>query len=369
MEADTNKKDVTVVNDTDTDTKINKTGDGTSSSQKSTEKPEIRGWLKVFLYVLGLTCVSGVIGLLINVFLDASKGFIVFQIADILRFGFIICLSIIAINKFVKKASNAIFYGRAVVVMCALGNIMYVLIYPDADDVWKSVARLLWWVAWFFFLEQSSVVQEVYPPESRKVRSRDWALVASIILIPWAIVLIGYLNYSDYARDQLSDMASIQSVQSTGGIDPSTLAPGELSDGNIAFKVPSTLTTEEQYADSLKTRTLYAFNNGNKHSVYGLVTSYKCNSWNKTQFSQTWNSWIDNNLLKLPSKTLFDGSYMLNGSTCYEKHVSYQGSVKIYLDLATVYNKDSRTLCLVRIEYAEGEKNPMKEILKSVRFK
>lgn len=368
MNEDTNK-DVTVVGGNDTDLQIDKMKVDSSSSHTLTEKPEIRGWLKVFLYVLGLTCVSGVIGLLVNVISDPYKGSVVFQVAGILRWVFVICLSIIAINKFVKKASNAIFYARVLLVMCALNNIMYVFFDSEADDVWKSVVGLLWWVLWFFYLEQSSLVREIYPPESRKVQLKDWVIAATSILIPCTIFLVGYLDDNNSTRSQNDDEASNQTAFATKDIDPSTLMAGELTDGNIAFKIPSSLATEKHYADDMKTRMLYTINNGSNQSVYGLLTSYKLKSWNKAQFSQTWDTWKDDNLLKLPSKTLFDGSYSLKGSICYERQVSYQGGVKIFLDLATVYNEETHKLCLVRIEYAEGEKNPMKEILKSVRFK
>ena len=145
MNEDTNK-DVTVVGGNDTDLQIDKMKEDSSASHTLTEKPEIRGWLKVFLYVLGLTCVFGVIGLLVNIIPDPYKGSVVFQVAGILRWVFVICLSIIAINKFVKRAPNAIFYAKVLLVMCALNNIMYVFFDSDADDVWKSVVGLLWWV-------------------------------------------------------------------------------------------------------------------------------------------------------------------------------------------------------------------------------
>lgn len=368
MNEDTNK-DVKIVGGNDTGMHLDKMKEDSSSSHTLTEKPEIRGWLKVFLYVLGLNCVFGVIGLLVNIIPDPYKGSVVFQVAGILRWVFVICLSIIAINKFVKRAPNAIFYAQVLLVMCALNNIMYVFLDSDADDVWKSVVGLLWWVIWFFFLDQSSLVREIYPPESRKVQSKDWVVAAACILIPWTIFLAGYLDDNNSIRSQNSEEVSTQAGFTTKGINPSTLMAGELTDGNIAFKIPSSFVTEKHYADDMKTRMLYTFNNGSKQSVYGLLTSYKLKSWNKAQFSQTWETWKDDNLLKLPSKTLFDGSYSLKGSTCYERQVSYQGNVKIFLDLATVYNEESHKLCLVRIEYAEGEKNPMKEILESVRFK
>lgn len=175
--------------------------------------------------------------LLVNVIPDTYKGSVVFQAAGILRWVFVICLSIIAINKFVKRAPNAIFYARVLLVMCALNNIMYVFFDSDADDVWKSVVGLLWWVIWFFFLDQSSLVREIYPPESRKVQSKDWVVAAACILIPWTIFLAGYLDDNNSIRSQNSEEVSTQAGFTTKGINPSTLMAGELTDGNIAFKI------------------------------------------------------------------------------------------------------------------------------------
>lgn len=372
------KKEETAIDGNDTEKQIEKTNDDASSSHKPTVKPEICGWLKVFLYVLGLTCVQSVVSILIDLFSNTYQGFVALQVGDILLNVFVICLSIIAINKFVKRASNAVFYGRAFLLMCALNNVVYVFVDPEADEVWKGVAGLLWWAAWFFYLEQSSLVREVYPPESRKVQSKDWILAAACILIPWTIVLIGYLNvfpsnnatHGKYVQSQSSNEIGYAQTNSTaGGIDASTLGPGELTDGNIAFKVPSSLNTEEQNGDSLKKQKLFTISNGKKQSIFGLVVSYKCNLWNKSQFTITWNNWKDEDLEKLPSEILFDGKYSVNGNTCYEKKIRYQGNLKIILDFAALYDEKSHTLCIVRTEYIEGERNPMKEILESVRFK
>lgn len=76
MNEDTNK-DVKIVGGNDTDMQIDKMKEDSSYSHTLTEKPEIRGWLKVFLYVLGLNCVFGVIGLLVNIIPDPYKGSVV----------------------------------------------------------------------------------------------------------------------------------------------------------------------------------------------------------------------------------------------------------------------------------------------------
>jgi hypothetical protein len=151
-------------------------------------------------------------------------------------------------------------------------------------------------------------------------------------------------------------------------IDPKTLAHGELTDGNVAFIIPSQYITEKQYTDSLQTRWLYTFNNGKKQSVYGLVVSDYYSGWNKQQFSQVWKGWWDNNLKGLTSKVLYEGDYIINGNQCYERRVRYQGNVQIIFDLTAVYNEQRQWLCLVRTEYVEGQKNPMQAIIKSIRF-
>lgn len=340
------------------------------------EAPEITGWLKFFLYVIGFNCLAVVGILLKDLASDEYKGMEVLQVADVLQCGFLICLGCVAINAFVKQKSNAVFYGRAFLVICALDNIIYVFMNPDASDAGRCVGGLIWCVIWLAFLHYSTLVQEIYPIEKRRVYTKDWIMASASFLVPWTIILIWFLNIVQTNNSSNSGNAdktdtSIEESQdhsTSNGIDPKTLTPAELTDGNVAFVIPSQYVTEKQYTDSLQTQWLYTFNNGKKQSVYGLIVSDYYGDWNKLQFSQVWKGWWDDNLKGLPSKVLYEGEYIINGNQCYERRVKYQGNVQIIFDLTAVYNEQRQWLCLVRTEYIEGQKNPMQNIVKSIRF-
>lgn len=340
------------------------------------ETPEITGWLKFFLYVIGFNCLA-VLGILLkDLASDEYKGMEMLQVADVLQCGFIICLGCVAINAFVKQKSNAVFYGRAFLVICALDNIIYVFMNPDASDAGRCVGALIWCVIWLGFLHYSTLVQEIYPIEKRRVNTKDWIMASASFLVPWTIILIWFLNIvqtnnssnSDYSVNHDTSVEDSQDKSTSKDIDPKTLAHGELTDGNVAFIIPSQYITEKQYTDSLQTHWLYTFNNGKKQSVYGLVVSDYYSGWNKQQFSQVWKGWWDDNLKGLTSKVLYEGDYIINGNQCYERRIIYQGNVQIIFDLTAVYNEQRQWLCLVRTEYVEGQKNPMQDIVKSIRF-
>lgn len=341
------------------------------------ETPEISGWLKLFLYVIGVTCLACIISLIADLASDEYNGMEALRVADVLQCGLLIAMGIVSINAFVKIKPNAVFYGRAFLVICALNNIIAVFIDPTAKDVGRTVGALIWCVIWFLFLQQSSLVEEIYPPETRKAQPKDWAFAAISFILPWTIVLIWVLNLAKASNtsdnsygSNASNTEYVDDSDSTAvpGIDPSTLAPGELTDGNIAFTIPSRYHSEKQYTDSLQTEWLYTFNNGKAQSVYGLVVSDYYNSWTNQQFPEIWNTWWDEGLKGLKSKTVYEGEYTVNGNQCYERRVRYQGRVRVFFDLTTVYNEQRQILCVVRTEYVDGQHNPMKDVVNSIRF-
>ena len=160
---------------------------------------------------------------------------------------------------------------------------------PDASDTGRCVGALIWCVIWLGFLHYSTLVQEIYPIEKRRVNTKDWIMASASFLVPWTIILIWFLNIvqtnnssnSDYSVNNDTSVEDSQDKSTSKEIDPKTLAHGELTDGNVAFIIPSQYITEKQYTDSLQTRWLYTFNNGKKQSVYGLVVSDYYSGWNK----------------------------------------------------------------------------------------
>lgn len=153
---------------------------------------EIHGWLKFFLIVfVGI----GSIATLVLSFVQFNGGDDVwYSIADV-AFGVIyLATGIFTLVAFYKRDTDAVFLAKTFVVLCFASNLLVLWASDDgalnSKEIAQMIRSLIWCVIWFVFLCKSKQVNRLFPTNYRATKTRDWVIVAIIVLFPF--VCMGY---------------------------------------------------------------------------------------------------------------------------------------------------------------------------------
>lgn len=143
---------------------------------------KIHGWLKVFLIlqfagaclaiaILGVTLKGGKLDF--NSLLAYTSLF-----ATILAFGFTCYL----IYAFVKIKCNAVFLGKASMVIGFISNLAMLILLEKIDT--NSIYGMASAILWFLYLTYSKQVNDIFPKGFRKALKRDYYIIAAYFLFP-----------------------------------------------------------------------------------------------------------------------------------------------------------------------------------------
>lgn len=143
---------------------------------------KIHGWLKVFLIlqfagaclaiaILGVTLKGGKLDF--NSLLAYTSLF-----ATILAFGFTCYL----IYAFVKIKCNAVFLGKASMVIGFISNLAMLILLEKIDT--NSICGMAGAILWFLYLTYSKQVNDIFPKGFRKALKRDYYIIAAYSLFP-----------------------------------------------------------------------------------------------------------------------------------------------------------------------------------------
>ena len=142
----------------------------------------IHGWLKVFLILqfAGACLAIAILGVTLKgVKLDFNSLLAYTTLfVTILAFGFTCYL----IYAFVKIKCNAVFLGKASMVIGFISNLAMLILLEKIDT--NSIYGMAGAILWFLYLTYSKQVNDIFPKGFRKALKRDYYIIAAYFLFP-----------------------------------------------------------------------------------------------------------------------------------------------------------------------------------------
>ena len=318
---------------------------------------EIHGWLTFFLFAMTL---GGLISAIVPIFtLNISEygGSWALALSDITLGFMLLLIAIYADIAFSKRLPNAVFIAKTYVLLIFVTNTMS-LIGGEFDDtglntVTQAIRGVSWGVIWFLYLCFSDQVKTIIPKEYRKTGTKDYLLVASVVIIPLFFLGIGFGNIQ-------KDIAVSEQVM----IESSTLQYDEHTDGRIIFKKPLYFTCSRQESDGLLFHILE-----NDYGSITIASEYNTDT-SKRNFVDYWNSFKDPETDLWNSEILKDEQTMINNHNSWHKTVKFSRNEynDVYWDFIMVFDKKTQKACIVSSWTSDYNETTLTSLLNSIKF-
>lgn len=184
------------------------------------------------------------------------------------------------IYAFHRGDGDAVFLAKTFVVISFATGILSLILddgteTADFGGLWGSKAVIrstVMSVVWFLYLTFSKRVNAVIPKEIRKIKRRDWWIIAVNILVPVVFIGVGMFQLF-YTSAKETDI--IKSLQ---------LAPNQYTDGRIIVSIPENFTCNIDADDDISMFVIEDFNTGN---LIKITSTYDTNS-TATNFEKTY---------------------------------------------------------------------------------
>lgn len=205
---------------------------------------KIHCWLVFFLFAMTLGGIISAIVPIVTLDISEYAGSWSLAFSDIVLGVMLLGVAIYADIAFYKRLPNAVFIAKIYVLLIFIINVLS-LIGEDFDTSGLNTASqalkgVIWGVVWFLYLCFSEQVKTIIPKEYRKVTSKDYILLATIVVIPIFFIAIAF---GGFQRDIVASEKAM--------IESSLLEDNEHTDGRIIFKKPSHFTCSRQDSDGL----------------------------------------------------------------------------------------------------------------------
>lgn len=342
----------------------------------------IHGWLAFFLFTIGI---GGLLTLVLNVagikMEDYANNYLLIA-SDVLTgvgFFFLACYTIYA---FLKKKPNAVFLGKSYLILIFLSNALSLLTGNGEEgkglgSTYQMARSLIWGIIWFIYLMESNQVEEIFPYEYRKVVTRDWIVVISVILVPIVCLILGLAtiglgSLTEAPLTGLSDTKSTYGFYENSNANKSVFtisdcSTNEVTDGRVVFVKPQGYISPDTLAYIDEPTPVYQYSD--PHSEITICSGWEEN-FNKTTFEQYWNGWKDETIDSYEVRVKTNEAIEVNGNEGYCKIVNVSG-LNFYVNWEFVLLHNSNTNKVFLLSYYTNQKPSSKlvySILNSVRF-
>ena len=164
------------------------------------EKPsEISGLLAFFLYfVIPVGIIATIISFIANYNSADYAGSFCLKAFDIVYLLFYLYFAIYTIFAFIRRKPDAVFFGKYLLIVLFLSNLLVLLVGADDNSFMNSTARLvgslIWGAIFFTYLCISEDVKDRIPKETRKVKGPNKVLFILSIVLPILLMAGGILE-------------------------------------------------------------------------------------------------------------------------------------------------------------------------------
>lgn len=330
--------------------------------QKNTK---IKGWLSFFLFALLLGGVFSAVTSIATFNLDDYAGNLCLGAVDILTGLIMLGVAVYAFYCFVKRKSNAVFWGRTYVILVFLTNLLSLVMGADDDGTGlfgtKQMLRgIVWGIVWFLYLAYSEQVRRIIPKPFRKVSNRDKGLLACLVIVPVVLFSIGYAQISSLADERLTQEAEMMNV---------TLADDERTDGRVVFTVPDSFECEsnEVDADGKSVTAFYLYND--EIGSCTICSDYDTDK-SESNFDGYWDNWKDKDAKIYSSDDVGRGTLKINGNDCLYRITKYLvNGADVYWRYYMLFDDETGKVFVASFYDVNMSTHYVNELLNSVRFK
>lgn len=269
---------------------------------------DIHGWLKFFLIVfVGIGSVGSVI--LNFVTFDSGDNFWMSS-SDVVFSLVYLVTGIFTIVAFHKRDTDAVFLAKTFVVLCFASNLLGLITMDGGDNSTKVVTSMIrsiiWCCIWFIFLCNSNQVERLIPVSYRKTKTRDWIIIASVILLPFICIGLGIASEKQsHTETETAAMSNL------------ALSSNQFTDGRIVLTLPNGVDCEESMVENTK---VFSVSDPETGAEVTIVSDYD-NEITKKNFNQYWRGWKSDELNGLEYDVVKDDKRTNGNITVFYKLV------------------------------------------------
>lgn len=315
----------------------------------------IHGWLKFFLIVfVGIGSVVSVI--LRFVTFDSGDNFWISSSDVVFSLVFLVT-GIFTIVAFHKRDTDAVFLAKTFVVLCFASNLLGLITMDGGENSTKMVTSMIrsiiWCCIWFIFLCNSIQVERLIPVSYRKTKTRDWIIIASVILLPFICIGLGIAceNQSHTATE-------------TAAISNLTLSSNQFTDGRIVLTLPNGVDCEESMAENTK---VFSISDPETDVEVTIVSDYD-NEITKKNFNQYWRGCKPDELNGLEYDVVTDDKQTNKNITVFYKLVRIKVDNPLDWEFALVFDQKTGKVCLVSGYSSAESDSPVAYIINNLKF-
>lgn len=316
---------------------------------------DIHGWLKFFLIVfVGIGSIASVV---LNFATFESGDNFWMSSSDVVFSLVYLATGILTIVAFHKRDTDAVFLAKTFVVLCFASNLLGLFTMDGENNSTKVVTSMIrsiiWCCIWFIFLCNSNQVERLIPVTYRKTKTRDWIIIATVILLPFVCIGLGIA----------SEKKSHAEVE-TAALTNLTLSPNQYSDGRIVITLPNGVDCDESMAENTK---VFSISDPETGAEVTIVSDYD-NEITKKNFNQYWRGWKSDELNELEYDVVKDDKQSNDDITVFYKLIRIKLDDPVDWEFALVFDHQTGKVCLVSGYSSSNGNSPVGFIINNLRF-
>lgn len=316
---------------------------------------KIHGWLKFFLiFFVGIGSIASLI-ISIATF-EAGDNFWISS-SDIVFATIYLVTAVLTLVAFHKRDTDAVFLAKTFVVLCFASNLLGLFATDGQVGSDKIITRLIrsiiWCCIWFIYLCNSNQVESLIPGSYRKTKTRDWIIIATIVLLPFTCIGLGVA--SDKKTHAETEAVALSNLN---------LDNNQFTDGRIVLTIPKGTDCDESMAEGTKVFTISDAETGADVTV---VSDYDTDI-TKKNFNNYWRGWKSDELDEIQYEVIKDDKKSTEDITVFYKLIRAELENPVDWEFALVFHHRTGKVCLIS-GYSSAEYNsPVAYIINNIRF-
>ncbi|TGG40794.1 MULTISPECIES: hypothetical protein [Bacteroidales] len=316
---------------------------------------DIHGWLKFFLiFFVGIGSFASLI--ISFVTFEAADNFW-FSASDVAFALVYLATGIFTLVAFYKRDTDAVFLAKTFVILCFASNLLALFVSDGEVGSDKMVLRMIrsiiWCCIWFIFLCSSNQVQNIIPKSYRRTKTRDWIIIATVVLLPFICIGLG-----------IASEKKSHTETETVALTNLSLGANQFSDGRVVLSVPDGVDCDETMAENTK---VFSLSDAETGAEVTIVSDYDTDV-TKKNFNQYWRGWKSDELDNIDYAVVKDEKKSNDDVTVFYKLIRVNVENPVDWEFALVFHHASGKVCLIS-GYSSSETNsPVAYIINNLKF-
>lgn len=316
---------------------------------------DIHGWLKFFLiFFVGIGSVGSLVMSLVS--FESGDNFWI-SASDVVFALVYLAVGILTLVAFYKRDTDAVFLAKTYVVLCFASNLIGLFVTEGELGSDKIVVRLIrsiiWSCIWFIFLCNSNQVKGLIPVSYRKTKTRDWIIIATIILLPFTCIGLGIASEKKtHAESEYNATRNL------------SLDDNQFTDGRIVLTIPVGIDCEVSMVENTK---IFSISDAETGTEVTVVSDYDTDI-TKKNFNQYWRGWKSEELDSIDYDIIKDDKQSKGDVTLFYKLIRANIENPVDWEFALIFHHQSGKVCLISGYSSEGVDSPVAYIINNLKF-